>query len=109
MLHVTDNGIVLNIWRDIESESDKDRRVYRFELLLPDGKSLFTGAQWYVITPNYSDASERALSTAFVAVTMQLGDKDSDYFDVYTQDEIAWRDSESCRLFHANLYHIFED
>ena len=60
----------------------------------PDGDVIFSGTD-FVGSPMHADDSDETLRALLSFLTLRPGDTDRDYFDGYTERQIAFRDCDA--------------
>jgi hypothetical protein len=68
---------------------------YRFEQKLPVEKMLFE-AEDFCHSPLDADDSDESLWALLGFLTLRKGDTDSEYFQTYNEDQLAWSESSDC-------------
>lgn len=67
-----------------------------------DGTNLFSGSGFGVPSHRVLDSEETALAL-LQYVALQPGDTDREYFDRYTEEQLAWARSSQCEALGADL------
>lgn len=83
------NGFTLRLWNTYTRVDGKQQLAYE----LKDGrKVIFEGNDFYA-PGDWAWDLKTCVYSLLVFLSLQEGDTDSEYFDNYTPEQIAWRDS----------------
>jgi hypothetical protein len=86
-------GFSLRLFDTGRSRDGKTELAYAFsDTRTPDALQLFVGGEFYP-SPLHADDSDETVAALLGFFSLGEGDTDSDYFDNYTERQLAWRDS----------------
>lgn len=111
-----DFGYTLKLYDTGDNFSDPySRPRLAYEMFAPDGSVLFSGDDFFCSPLNSIDGDD-ALRGLLGFLTLQPGDVESDYFDDYTPEQLAFAEGDAEQLSILSLdsdgeypAHVFED
>jgi hypothetical protein len=86
-------GYRLDLW-DAHDNCSTGQSLLGYRLTHPDGRVLFE-AEDYGCSPMIPIDSDDSVRSLLGFLTLRPGDTDSDYFDSYTPEQLAWAESEA--------------
>ena len=87
------SGFTLRLW-DIYSRDWRGQTVLAYEL--KDGRKVIFSGDDFAGSPMHADDSRETVASLLGFLTLKPGDTDREYFDKYTKDQLAWRESSRC-------------
>jgi len=91
---------VLQLWdTDLTDRQGKERLAY---VLYFDGSIVFEGDDFFC-SPLHSVDSDETVRSLMSFLTLRRGDTDAEYFESYTPEQIAFRDTHAESLSYAVL------
>lgn len=97
------SGMTLEIWDTYQVRDNKS--MLRYEFSNSDGSILFAGRDFYCSARVAIDSDECLLSLLGF-LTLKQGDTDSTYFDEYTEEQLAFTDSDECEQINLDVHDI---
>jgi hypothetical protein len=76
-------------------DSKREKHAVEYTFKNPNGQVLFSGSDFFV-SPLYKPESKKCAIALLGFLTLQSGDTDSDYFDDYTPEQMAFCQSSDC-------------
>lgn len=91
--HVNLDGYTLKTWSTARTDWRGQTKI-GYEMRTPAGEVLFTGDD-FAGSPLRADDSDDTLRELIGFLTLRPGDTDPDYFDGYTEDQLAFCDTDA--------------
>ena len=95
------NGYKMWLLNDNKWDSYGKKQV-RYVFMNPQKEIVFKGHDFYIPAHMESESMDTALALLSF-LTLQDGDTDSEYFDKYTDKQLAFRDSVDCQNLMADF------
>jgi len=97
-------GFILRTW-ETNKHANTGQELLAYEFVSPTGEILFTGSD-FGCSPMHAIDSNDALRALLSFLTLRPGDTDPEYFEAYTEAQIAFCDQHAENL---SLYTLDDD